>query len=226
MRRMRSPPTMTCSPWSRGRGRHDRGARTASCRSLRRHHRPRAAHRAAGLDARGLPEHDDPPDRPARPFGDHRHAAGGELDHAGAVPAPQGDPARQGAGRGRARHVPVLRRGDPRRRPWRPDRQAHQRAAEVLLDLQLPGPELCRRGRDRVAGRRRRDLQPGPALPLLLRSLRTGDGAHLQGGVLPPAAGLRAAHDDDAGHAGATGDGAGIRRPVLVAVADDVRAAR
>ena len=47
----------------------------------------------------------------------------------------------------------------------------------------------------------------------------------LQGGVLPPAAGLRAADDDDARHRRAAGDGAGRRRPLVVAVADDVRPA-
>ena len=47
----------------------------------------------------------------------------------------------------------------------------------------------------------------------------------LQGGVLPPAAGLRAADDDDARHPRAAGDGAGRRRPLVVAVADDVRPA-
>ena len=50
-------------------------------------------------------------------------------------------------------------------------------------------------------------------------------GADLQGGVLPPAAGLRAADDDDARLGGAARDGAGRDEQVLVAVADDVRAA-
>ena len=100
-----------------------------------------------------------------------------------------------------------------------------QRAAEVLLDLQLPDAELRRRGRDRLAGGRRGHLQPGAAVPLLLRPLRPGHDTHLQGGVVPPAAGLRAAADHDARHGGAARDGAGRDQPVLVAVADDVRAA-
>ena len=99
------------------------------------------------------------------------------------------------------------------------------RPAEVLVDLQLPDADLRRRRRDRLAGRRRGDLQPGAAVPLLLRPVRPGDDPHLQGGVVPPAAGLRAADDDDARHRRAAGDGAGRDRPVLVAVADDVRPA-
>ena len=176
---------------------HD-GRATSS--PLRPDARPRAAHRAAGLDAGRLPVDDDPPDRPARALGDHRHAAGGQLDHPGSLAAPQGDPHRQGARRGRPRHVPVLGGRDARRRSRRPHRQARARAAEVLLDLQLPDADLRRRRRDRLAGRRRGHLQPGAAVPLLLRSLRPGHGAHLQGGVVPPAAGLRAADDDDARH--------------------------
>ena len=51
-------------------------------------------------------------------------------------------------------------------------------------------------------------------------------GAHLQGGVVPPATGIRAAADDDERDRRPTPDGAGRHRPVLVAVADDVRPAR
>ena len=100
-----------------------------------------------------------------------------------------------------------------------------ERQAEVQLDLQLPDAHLRRRRRHRLARRRRGDLQPGAAVPQLLRAVRAGDDPRLQGGVLPPAAGLRAAHDDDERHPGAAGDGAGRRRPVVVAVADDVRPA-
>ena len=62
---------------------------------------------------------------------------------------------------------------------------------EVLLDLQLPDADLGRHGGDRLARGRRRDHQPGAADALLLRPVRAGDGAHLQGGVLPSAPGLR-----------------------------------
>ena len=99
-------------------------------------------------------------------------------------------------------------------------------AAEVLLDLQLPDALVRRRRHDRLVGRRRRDLQPGAVVPDVLRPLRPGDDPRLQGGVLPPAARLRAPHDDDEWHRRAAGDGAGVGGPVLVAVADDVRPAR
>ena len=112
------------------------------------------------------------------------------------------------------------------RRPRRPARPAAQRAPEVLLDLQLPDAHLGRRRRDRLAGRRRRDRQPGAAVPVLLRAVRAGDGPGLQGGVLPPAAGLRDPAHALARHPRPAGDGAGRRRPLLVAVADDVRPAR
>ena len=98
--------------------------------------------------------------------------------------------------------------------------------AEVLLDLQLPDAVLRRRRHHRLARRRRRDLQPGAAVPHVVRPLRPRDDPHLQGGVLPPAAGLRAADDDDARHRRAARDGAGVGEPVLVAGADDVRPAR
>ena len=98
--------------------------------------------------------------------------------------------------------------------------------AEVLQHLQLPHPDLGRHGRHRLARRRCRDRQPGAAVPLLLRPLRAGDGADLQGGVLPPAAGLRDPPHAEPRHAGAARDGAGRRRPLVVAEPDDVRAAR
>ena len=104
--------------------------------------------------------------------------------------------------------------------------QADHRPPEVLLDLQLPHAELRGRRRHRLAGGRGRDLQPGAAVPFLLRPLRPGDDPHLQGGVVPPAAGLRAADDDDARHPGAARHGPGRGQPHLVAVADDVRPAR
>ena len=121
------------------------------------------------------------------------------------------------------RPVPVLGRGDPGCRPGGPARPAAFRKAEVLQHLQLPDPDLGGHGRDRLAGGRRRDHEPGPAVPLLLRPVRPGDGPGLQGGVVPPAAGLRDPAHPVARHAGAARDGAGCDRPVLVAVADDVR---
>ena len=109
----------------------------------------------------------------------------------GAVVAAQGDPHREGAGRGRPRHVPLLGRRDPRHRPGRAARHAAQRQAEVLLDLQLPDAHVGRLRRDRLAGRRRRDHEPGAALPVLLRPVCARHDPGLQGGVVPPAAGVR-----------------------------------
>ena len=56
----------------------------------------------------------------------------------------------------------------------RPDREAHRGPAEVLVDLQLPDADLRRRRRDRLARRRRRDLQPGAAVPHVVRAVRRG----------------------------------------------------
>ena len=204
----------------------DRSRNPGAPAAVRRDRRAGPADRAAGLDAGRLPPVDGPPDRPARALGDHRHAARGRLGHPRAVAAPQGDPAGQGPGRGRPRHVPLLGRRDPGRRPRGTDPEADHRRAEVLLDLQLPGPHLRRRRRHRLAGRRRGHLQPGPAVPVVLRSVRPGDDPHLQGGVVPPAAGLRAADDHDARHRQPARDGPGRDQPVVVAVADDVRPAR
>ena len=98
-----------------------------------------------------------------------------------------------------------------------------RRPRQVLVDLQLPDAHLGRHRHDRLAGRRRGDHEPDSAVPLLVRTLRAGDGAHLQGGELPPAAGLRHHADARARHARAEGDGAGCAEPLVVAVADDVR---
>ena len=89
-----------------------------------------------------------------------------------------------------------------------------------------PDAVVRRRRHHRLARRRRRHLQPGAAVPHVVRALRPRDDPDLQGGVLPPAAGLRAADDDDARHRRAARDGAGVGRPLLVALADDVRPAR
>jgi 1,2-phenylacetyl-CoA epoxidase catalytic subunit len=53
------------------------------------------------------------------------------------------------------------------------------RDGQVLVDLQLPVAHLGRHGCDRLARRRRRDLQPGAALPRVVRTVRPRDGAHL-----------------------------------------------
>src|SRR5205823_5111353 len=81
-------------------------------------------------------------------------------------------------------------------------------------------------GRDRLAGRWRGDHEPDPHLPLLLWSVRARHGAHLQGGELSPAPGVRDHADAGAGERRATGDGAGCAEPLVVALDHDVRAER
>ena len=58
----------------------------------------------------------------------------------------------------------------------------HIGQGQVQLDLQLPDADLGRHGRDRLAGRRRGDHEPGAALPLLVRAVCARDGAHLPRG--------------------------------------------
>ena len=119
------------------------------------------------------------------------HAARRQLDHPRAVAQAQGDPDGQGAGRSRPRPLPVRGGGDARRVARPADRRPARRQGQVLVDLQLPDADLGRHRRHRLAGRRRGDHEPDPAVPLLVRPVRAGDGAHLQGGVVPPAPGLR-----------------------------------
>ena len=87
-----------------GPGRRPKAVRSADemrCEAaLRRPHRRRRLHRGQGLDARALPQDAGAADQPACAFGDRRHAARRQLDHARAHAQAQGDPARQGAGRG------------------------------------------------------------------------------------------------------------------------------
>ena len=66
----------------------------------------------------------------------------------------------------------------------------HSGKAEVQHDLQLSDAHLGRYRRDRLAGRRRRDHEPGAAAAHLLRPLCAGHGPGLQGRELPPAPGL------------------------------------
>ena len=143
-----------------------------------------------------------------------------------AVAQAQGDPDGQGAGRRRPRPLSLRGRGNARRVARPAGRRPARRQGQVLVDLQLPDADVGRHRRDRLAGRRRGDHEPDSAVPLLVRPVRAGDGAHLQGRDLPPAPGLR--HHDVAvpRHAGAEGDGAGRAQPLVVAVADDVRPAR
>ncbi|CAA9322001.1 MAG: 1,2-phenylacetyl-CoA epoxidase, subunit A, partial [uncultured Gemmatimonadaceae bacterium] len=188
-------------------------------------HRRRRPDRAAGVDARGVPQDARAADLAARALRDRRDAPRGELGDARPHPRAEGDPPRQGAGRGGARALPVQRGRDAGRVARRAHRAAQHGEGQVLEHLQLPHAHLGRHGDDRLAGGRRGDHEPGAAAALLVRPLRAGDGAHLQGGELPPAAGLPVARHALPGHGRAEGDGAGRARPVVVAVAHDVRPA-
>ncbi len=188
--------------------------------------RCRRAHRAEGLDARRLSPDAHPADFAARALGDRRHAAGGQLDHARADAASQGRADREGAGRRRPRHVSVQRRRNARHVARRAAGAVAHRRREVFEHLQLSDADLGRRRCDRLAGRRRGDHESDSDLPLLVRSVRARDGAHLQGRELPSAPGLRNHDDAGARHAGAATHGAGRARSLVVAVADDVRPER
>ena len=205
---------------------YDRGGARGAGAALPGESGCRGAHRAEGLDARRLPPDAHPADLPARAFRDRRHAAGGQLDHARTNPASQGRADGQGAGRRRPRHVPLQRRRDARHFARRAARAAAHRRGEVFEHLQLPDAHVGRHRCDRLAGRRRGDHEPDPDLQMLIRSVRARDGAHLQGRELSPAAGLRNHDDAGARHAGAAAHGAGRARPLVVAVADDVRPER
>ena len=68
--------------------------------------------------------------------------------------------------------------------------RAASRPRQVLLIFNYPTLNYAGHGRDRLAGRRRGDHEPDSALPLQLRTVCAGDDSHLQGGIVPPAAGL------------------------------------
>ena len=154
-------------------------------------HRCRRAHRAHRLDAGRLSADADPADLPARPFRDHRHAAGRQLADADAEPQAQASAHGQDPGRSRSRPLSLRRCGDARRVTRGACGPAPQRQGQVLLDLQLPDAELGRYRRHRLAGGRRGDHEPDPDLPLQLRPLCSRHDSHLQGGELSPAPGLR-----------------------------------
>jgi hypothetical protein len=61
---------------------------------------------------------------------------------------------------------------------------------QVFEHFQLSDADLGRRGRDRLAGRRRGHHESDSAVPLLLRPLCTRHGARVPRRELPPAAGL------------------------------------
>ena len=95
--------------------------------------------------------------------------------------------------------------------------------AKYFEHLQLSDAHLGRRRRDRLARGWRGDHQSDPALPLFVRTLCARDGAHLQGGEFSPAPGLRNHDAPRARDSRPEADGAGGARPLVVAVAHDVR---
>lgn len=208
-----------------GAGRRQPG-RSRAADTLRCPHRRRPEDRAAGLDARAVPQDAAAADFAARALRGGGHAARGQLDQPGAVAQAQGDPGGQGAGRSRPRPLPLFRGGDARQLARRDDRCAARGPRQILVHLQLPDAVVGGRGRDRLAGRRRGHHEPGAAVPVLVWAVCARHDPHLQGGIVPPAPGLRIAADHDARHPGPARPGAGRRQPLVVPGADDVRPAR
>ena len=98
---------------------------------------------------------------------------------------------------------------------------------EVLEHLQLPDADLGRHGRDRLARRRRRDHQPGPAhaaAPTAPTRGRWCGSARRRASTSARAS--SSSTPSRRGTAGAARDGAGRGESLVVAVADDVRPAR
>ncbi len=108
------------------------------------------------------------------------------------TPAPQGGAAGEGAGRVRPRTLSL-------RRPPRTLGTSREELVDQMLsgkakyssDLQLSDADLGRYRRDRMAGGRRGDHEPDPAVPMFLRSLCARDDPRLQGRVVSSAPGLR-----------------------------------
>ena len=194
-------------------------------RPISTHRRGRPADRAARLDAGGVPEDAGPADRRARRT--PRSSA--------CSPRATGSPGRRRCGARRSCWPRCRTRpGTGSTSTPRPRRSArtgttspppHRGPAEVLVDLQLPDAHLRRRRHHRLAGGRRRDLQPGAAVPQLLRAVRAGRCGSARRSRSTSGRASTAA-DHDARHRRAARDGAGRGGPVVVAVADDVRPAR
>jgi len=116
----------------------------------------------------------------------------GQLDHPGALAAPQGDPHREGAGRGRPTGMYLYSAAETLGGDRAPTstRQAHQRAAKKYSSIfNYPHADLRRRRRDRPGWWTARPSATGTAVP----PPPTGPYGRamvriLQGGVVPPAA--------------------------------------
>jgi ring-1,2-phenylacetyl-CoA epoxidase subunit PaaA len=138
------------------------------------------------------------PDLAACTFRNRRHAARRQLDHARAHAQTQGDPAGQGSGRRRAWHVPVRRAetlGVSRDELVEALHAGRAKYSSIFNYPTLSWADVGVIGW-LVDGAHH---EPDSAVPLLVRSLRPCDGAHLQGRELPSAPGLRSAADHDGG---------------------------
>ena len=155
----------------------DQAGRTRS--PLRRHDRAGPPDRAAGLGVRSLPGDDDPPDRAAA----HSEIIGMQPEGDWITRAPSlRRKAVLIAKVRRVGHGMYLYSAAKPSAPTAPTSPpSWSAAAEILVYLRLSDADLCGHRGDRVAGRRRRHLQPGPAVPVVLRAVRPGHGAHLQG---------------------------------------------
>ena len=169
----------------------------------------------------------DPADVAARAFRSDRHAAGGQLDQPRADAEAQGDPAREGAGRGRARALPVQRDGNARRHARIAGRRTARRPREIRdrssTIRRSPGPTSARSAGSSTAPRssirsRCSGCSYGPYARAMVRICKEESFHQRQGYEIM----LALCRGSD----GAEGDGAGRAEPLVVAVADDVRAAR
>ena len=163
--------------------------------------RRRGAHRAQRLDARGLSQDADPADlastRIPKSSACCRKATGSPARRSLRRKAALLAKVQDECGHGLYLYAAAETLGASREELVD---QMLGRQGQIFLDLQLPDADLGRYRRDRLAGRRRGDHEPDSAVPLLLRSLCARDDPRLQGGIVPPAPGLRDHADAGARH--------------------------
>ena len=224
----RRRPHVHPGPEPEGRRGTDHGAgRRRRQRPLPGARRRRGEDRAERLDAGGLSPHPGPPDLAARPFRDRRHAARGQLDHPGADRCAA---RRRCSPRSRTRaatasiSMPPPRRWASRARSWSSSCSPAQAKYSSIFNYptltwadigaigwlvdgaaimnQIP---LCR-------------CSYGPYARAMIRICKEESFHQRQGYEIMLTLAAR--------HGRAEGDGAGCARPLVVAVADDVRPAR
>ena len=204
----RSPtptPTSRCAPSRPGAG-HDRPARSRTdprpararppgvqrgpaarraLRAVRGARGGRAQDRGDRLDARRVPDGRPALRRDARQQRADGRPARARMADAGADPAAEAGPDRQGPGRGRARPAALPRGRGPRQAARGDVRRPAGREDQVPQRLPLPDRRLGRRRDDRLAGGRRRDRRPAGAARLVVRAVRPDDAQDLLGGIGP-----------------------------------------